>query len=289
MKSKIRIKKENKGKFTDYCGGKVTEECIQKGKRSSDPAIRKRATFAANSRKWKHQAGGTVNWGSVAGNAATGIMSGISGIMQQKQLQKTQRNALNTLKSYQDAQKADIKAQYSKDAMNYGVEMAKLAADQNRAQGNGQRVSEIDANMNVQNYLNNSGMNQALNQVDRNFTQAEANVKDYFNQQKNENLNSTMGQIGQSGKNIWDEIQKGKSNNTDVKKPFKLDTSTNDQMLNSLKPQQSILNPNQVTLSDFQKFYKPNLNNPKPKLSLEQLFPNGNNDLQNYSNLFNFN
>lgn len=49
---KIHIKKENRGKFTDYCGGKVTSECIARGKRSPNPAIRKRATFAANSRKW---------------------------------------------------------------------------------------------------------------------------------------------------------------------------------------------------------------------------------------------
>ena len=49
---KIHIKKENRGKFTDYCGGKVTSECIAKGKRSPNPAIRKRATFAANSRTW---------------------------------------------------------------------------------------------------------------------------------------------------------------------------------------------------------------------------------------------
>ena len=58
--SGIHIKKENRGKFTDYCGGKVTNECIQRGKNSSDPKIRKRATFAQNSRSWskKHQEGG---------------------------------------------------------------------------------------------------------------------------------------------------------------------------------------------------------------------------------------
>jgi hypothetical protein len=48
---KIHIKKENRGKFTDYCGGKVTSECIARGKASSNPAIRKRATFAANARR----------------------------------------------------------------------------------------------------------------------------------------------------------------------------------------------------------------------------------------------
>lgn len=56
----IKIKPENKGKFTDYCGGEVTEDCIQRGKNSSDPAVRKRATFAANARVWKHQQGGKL-------------------------------------------------------------------------------------------------------------------------------------------------------------------------------------------------------------------------------------
>lgn len=63
MKHKIHIKKENRGKFTEYCGGKVTSECIQKGKNSSDPKIRKRATFAQNSRRWsKKKYGGQINY-----------------------------------------------------------------------------------------------------------------------------------------------------------------------------------------------------------------------------------
>ena len=51
---KIKIKKENIGSFTKYCGGNVTEECIRKGKNSPDPKIRKKATFAQNARGWKH-------------------------------------------------------------------------------------------------------------------------------------------------------------------------------------------------------------------------------------------
>ena len=58
--SGIHIKKENRGKFTDYCGGKVTSECIAKGKNSSNPAIRKRATFAQNARHFKHRSGGQI-------------------------------------------------------------------------------------------------------------------------------------------------------------------------------------------------------------------------------------
>lgn len=48
----IHIKKKNRGKFTEYCGGKVTSKCITEGKNSSNPKIRKRATFAANARRW---------------------------------------------------------------------------------------------------------------------------------------------------------------------------------------------------------------------------------------------
>ena len=58
--SKIHIKEKNKGSFTRWCGGNVTSACIAKGKNSSNPAIRKKATFAANARKWKHQKGGIL-------------------------------------------------------------------------------------------------------------------------------------------------------------------------------------------------------------------------------------
>ena len=56
--SKIHIKESQKGSFTRWCGGNVTSECIQRGKNSSNPKIRKKATFAANARKWKHEKGG---------------------------------------------------------------------------------------------------------------------------------------------------------------------------------------------------------------------------------------
>lgn len=67
----IHIKKKNRGKFTEYCGGKVTEECIVKGKKSKDPKIRKRATFAANARKWKHENGGILKAQEGTGNLYT--------------------------------------------------------------------------------------------------------------------------------------------------------------------------------------------------------------------------
>lgn len=57
---KIHIKESQKGTFTKWCGGNVTDECIQRGKNSSNPKIRKKATFAANARKWKHKEGGII-------------------------------------------------------------------------------------------------------------------------------------------------------------------------------------------------------------------------------------
>lgn len=59
-RSKIKIKKKNRGKFTEYCGGEVTQKCIDKAKKSKNPTLRKRATFADNARKWKHAQGGTL-------------------------------------------------------------------------------------------------------------------------------------------------------------------------------------------------------------------------------------
>ena len=58
--SGIHIKKKNRGSFTRWCGGNVTEECIRRGKASSNPKIRKKATFADNVRHFKHQQGGTI-------------------------------------------------------------------------------------------------------------------------------------------------------------------------------------------------------------------------------------
>ena len=50
--SGIHIKTENKGKFTSYCGWKVTDACIRNGLASSSPTIRKRANFARNARSF---------------------------------------------------------------------------------------------------------------------------------------------------------------------------------------------------------------------------------------------
>lgn len=58
-KSGIKINKKNIGKFTSYCGGKVTQQCIDKAKQSKNKTLVKRAVFAENARKW--QQGGILS------------------------------------------------------------------------------------------------------------------------------------------------------------------------------------------------------------------------------------
>ena len=131
-KGGIHIKKKNRGKFTEYCGGKVTEECIRKGKNSSDPAVRKRATFAANARKWKHENGGILKaqegtsktfWQKLAdslkenGLAARDARVGAIGAQQVRDLYSEGKN--------QEAQ--DLAKQYAK-ANTTGIALAGGAA-----------------------------------------------------------------------------------------------------------------------------------------------------------------
>ena len=85
----IHIKKANRGKFTEYCGGKVTSECIARGKRSSSPAVRKRATFAQNARGWHHSFGGWLN--TQGGDFSNGItMIGNGGTHEQNPFEGVQ-------------------------------------------------------------------------------------------------------------------------------------------------------------------------------------------------------
>lgn len=46
---------KHKGSFRKYCGGKVTRACIDKGKKSKDPKIRKRAQLAETLAKMRRK------------------------------------------------------------------------------------------------------------------------------------------------------------------------------------------------------------------------------------------
>jgi len=64
-------KKGTVGSFTEYCGGKVTDDCIKRGLASRNAAIRKRANFARNVKK--KEAGGPVD--AIIGNLDGSLFS----------------------------------------------------------------------------------------------------------------------------------------------------------------------------------------------------------------------
>ena len=84
-KMKIHIKKKNKGKFTTYCGGIVTQACINRAKASGNTTLVKRATFAENARKWKHKNGGILqklqNGGYVSNSSQPQVLQRYIGLL----------------------------------------------------------------------------------------------------------------------------------------------------------------------------------------------------------------
>ena len=84
-KMKIHIKKKNKGKFTTYCGGTVTQACINRAKASGNTTLVKRATFAENVRKWKHKNGGILqklqNGGYVSNSSQPQVLQRYIGLL----------------------------------------------------------------------------------------------------------------------------------------------------------------------------------------------------------------
>jgi len=58
-------RKGTEGAFTKYCGGKVTEECIQKGLKSPNPKVRARARLAKTFREYRKETGGEVSESTV--------------------------------------------------------------------------------------------------------------------------------------------------------------------------------------------------------------------------------
>ena len=67
-------KSGTKGAFTEYCGGKVTNDCIERGLKSKDPKIRARARLAKAFRKISKKEGGEISESTV--DYLTGLKAG---------------------------------------------------------------------------------------------------------------------------------------------------------------------------------------------------------------------
>lgn len=112
--SGIHIKKSHEGRFTEYCGGNVTEECIRRGKNSPDPKIRKQAVFAQNARKFKHQDGGSIYGASqiqTNGNLSQQWKQQQEMAAQNFNQSMEQKKQLDEMKRMQDMQKSQALGQ----------------------------------------------------------------------------------------------------------------------------------------------------------------------------------
>lgn len=197
--SGIHIKEKNKGKFTSYCGGKVTDECIQKGKNSSNPSIRKRATFAANARKWKHKDGGILYIFQEGGK--TSWWNKAINFMNNSGLGETALNALSTYtQNKQIGTSSDVaKAQIDKDKASR-IQQANLAAEQEARDIQQNNINPDNPNAMsgdiVKNFIKNKLLSQKMALINQESNQEKAEIDWQTQQLKNQNTTNMWTGIG---------------------------------------------------------------------------------------------
>lgn len=207
-KTNIYIKPSKRGSFTSYCGGKVTSECIRKAKNSPNKAIRKKAVFAENARKWKHQEGGTLRFQILDDecNKLTPpwIRKGATGL-NTEQLWNLGSNIGNSLlttglsiwnnnkaaKQYNKLGKdyEKLQEQQQKDLWNQNYSQAL----QNYTPAEGESYSTIAAMNNAYNYANANTQNYQQNNP----------YADLASQYKNQATNSIINGLGNMAENIF--------------------------------------------------------------------------------------
>ena len=197
--SGIHIKEKNKGKFTSYCGGKVTDECIQKGKNSSNPAIRKRATFANNARHFKHKDGGVLYIFQEGGK--TSWWNKAINFMNNSGLGEVALNALSTYtQNKQIGTSSDVaKAQVDKDKASK-IQQANLAAEQeaNDIQQNNVNPENPNAMSGdiVKKFIKNKLLSQKMALINQESDQEKAEIDWQTQQLKNQNTTNMWAGIG---------------------------------------------------------------------------------------------
>ena len=238
--NKIHIKESQRGSFTKWCGGNVTSECIQKGKNSSNPKIRKKATFAANARKWKHESGGLLKfedggknaapstkflskqWFKNAGNNIGNFLTsdtgkGLLDIGQNILSGYTDyRNASNLLDSQVEQSKASLEQSYQdmmQEAMkNRILKQYQLKKQWQQAYQNGETLDNysdiVASNMGWKEY------SQSLQNAEQQKKQQEALIDQQAKQAKGNALGSLFGSVVQSGLGVLGNVLGNKNSTT---------------------------------------------------------------------------
>ena len=235
----IHIKEKNKGKFTSYCGGKVTDECIRKAKASGNPTLVKRATFAQNARHFKHKEGGTVkaqegtkfNWGSAIGNlASTALQQGISTYMQNKKLSSDGEVDKERYKS-------EAASKLQKDMQD---ERTKRFNILNAIKGTSDNPNAFGGGI-FENYFINQGDNEAIRNYNQSISDYNKMIDQQIRSQKAENTGNFLSSLGQQGVGLLANSAFNKNSTNTSSTSTSATSSTNTPSLSNYLSNQSIL------------------------------------------------
>ena len=210
--SKIHIKESQKGSFTKWCGGNVTSECIQRGKNSSNPKIRKKATFAANARKWKHKEGGSIEKlekGSWIKDSLSFLnKSGLGKTLLEGGLSFLQSNSQNkSIAGATDVAKAELDKE-KQEASDYALQMAtKKAQEMQLMDPNNPNAFRGSI---VQNYIRQQLYNEYLNSINQDIANRKAQLDMQSQQMQSENTSGAISGIIQSGLGVVGNLLGGK-------------------------------------------------------------------------------
>ena len=204
--SGIHIKKKNRGSFTRWCGGNVTEECIRRGKASSNPKIRKKATFADNARHFKHKDGGVLYIFQEGGK--TSWWNKTINFVNNSGLGEVALNALSTYtQNKQIGASSDVaKAQVDKNKASR-IQQANLAAEQEARDIQQNNINPENPNAMsgdiVKNFIKNKLLSQKMALINQESNQEKAEIDWQTQQLKNQNtgigsaLMQGLGHVGQ--------------------------------------------------------------------------------------------
>lgn len=216
--SGIHIKEKNKGSFTRWCGGNVTDECIRRGKASSNPKIRRKATFADNARHFKHRLGGIIkadegtkltfgqkvnNWfnsdlGQVVTNGVSQLFNGIQQANNQNKLndrlQKWKQAYINSIEPEDFSQQVEQEEQQLKQANpDYNSSPITMAHQnwlrQQKTLNSAKQKAAQEADMVIQQQLTNNNQQQSGSFNIGNMIQMGQGIFSMF--KKNDNIQQT--------------------------------------------------------------------------------------------------
>ena len=231
--SGIYIKPSQKGSFTKYCKGKVTEECIRKGKNSPDPKIRKKATFAANSRKWKHQEGGQI---IKAQNGIKNFLTSeqgqnlLGGIFTNLMQTKKDNSQLSNEANQQKARNQEIFNDYT-SYINNEVQKQKNYFLNNWRSNYINGLTQDNPSEIVSNHYGYNNYSQKLNQAKDSLLNENKIIDEQLKAKQSENWNNTIGSIFSAGQDLLSKYLGNKqtptiNNNSSTSKTFTKNPNT---------------------------------------------------------------